>query len=313
MYAFWAFSVILVAFGLSGPDPEPASTPQPSSDITLKTRTTSTFQSPATVPARIRTDAVYISGQRERRDFSWGGVAGASGMDSSTIRDCKLRQWIMLAHQSRTYIVRPFPDLEAERQTAERIAKAKAGLKAGRIKPIPIPPDAPVTTIETIDTGERRNIAGFTLRHLRQTETTSGGSQSFAKRTRAVMRDGWYVDLPDVNGCGDRASTTEETRGYAILRSGIDVPAQVEFKGNVPPHLGTPVETIITTEYGDGTATVEKTEFVELSHSPVDARLFEIPRDYREALHTPYGGRDMMQADTLVNRARAWWRQLWFR
>ncbi len=311
MYVLWAFSVVLLALGFSGRDPEPPNAPHPGPDITLKTRTTSTFHSPAATPIRIRTDAVYISGKRERRDFSWDGVAGASGMDSSTIRDCTLHRWIILAHQPRTYTVHPFPDLEAERATAERIAKAKADIKAGRIKPVPIPPDAPVTTIETIDTGERREIAGFTLRHLRQTERTSGSSHSLAHRTRAVTRDGWYVNLPDVSGCGEPSSATGQGQGYAMLRPALDVPARVDFKGNVPPHLGTPVETIITTEYGDGTMTVEKTELVEFSRAPVDATLFEIPADYRDALHTPYGGRDMMQPDTLFNRARAWWWQLW--
>lgn len=88
------------------------------------------------------------------------------------------------------------------------------------------------------------------------------------------------------------------------------MPARLEFKG-IPPILGTPVEEINTTEYGDGNVTVDKTELIELSRAPVDPSLFEIPSGYREALHTPGGGRDMMQPDTLFNRARAWWQQLW--
>ncbi len=187
----------------------------------------------------------------------------------------------------------------------EQRDKAVVDMKSGKRKLPPIPPDASVITIETNDTSERREIAGFTLRHIKQTETQPAQANGHM-RGSTETRDGWYMELPNPQGW-PKNDRREGWTTITLGRSGADALPRFEFKGNAPPRLPTVIEEIHTTKYDNGTTWTEKTDLVELSRGPIDPKLFEMPQGYREALHTPNGGRDLMRPDTLMNRVRAWW------
>jgi hypothetical protein len=281
---------------------------QTSPGITLKTRTTSTVDVKGEMrPSRSHSQAMYIQGSRKRTDDTWDAFENVAANTSSRIEQCDLKRMVFLQHGPRVYDMMPFPDEAAQRASEERMQKAIADYKAGKLKTIPAPANTPVIKIETIDTGERKEVGGFTLRHIKQTENqpaqVAGGQGE-----RNDVKDGWYVDLPDPQQCPEYKVPKGWKRAtVAFVSAGVDVFPRLELKGNAPPRLPTAVEETHTTKYGDGTTLTEKTELVEFSQGPVDPELFEIPQGYRPALHTPNGGRDLMQPDTLINRMRAWW------
>jgi hypothetical protein len=283
---------------------------QSSLSITLKTRTTSTYQDQrGRRIGRTQSESIYIQGTRRRTDDISEAFEIAPANTSSRIEQCDLKRIIFLQHGPHVYDIMPFPDEAAERAWQERRDKALAEIKSGKRKLIPTPPNDAVITFETIDTGERKEIAGFTLRHLKQTQVTPGVLTGGKTGARTETRDGWYLELPNPEGCpAPRLPAGVTTFIFVtLLTSGVDVRPHVQVKGNAPSRLPTAVEEIHTTNDGDGTTWNEKTELVELSRGPVDPKLFELPQGYRPALHTPNGGRDLMRPDTLLNRIQAWW------
>jgi hypothetical protein len=48
---------------------------------------------------------------------------------------------------------------------------------------------------------------------------------------------------------------------------------------------------------------------VAFTVAPLDASLFEQPRNFRPALETPYGY-DMSKADSVTNRANYYWKEM---
>ena len=133
-------------------------------------------------------------------------------------------------------------------------------------------------TINTVDTGERKEMFGFTARHLKRTTMMESGPGACSQNKMKIENDGWYINLeyglacesasrapqmgPTSQGCRDR---------YQYHRTG-------------PATLGFPlIET--TTMYGeDGRATFTMMkEVTDISRQSLDAALFEIPAGYTQA------------------------------
>jgi hypothetical protein len=102
-----------------------------------------------------------------------------------------------------------------------------------------------------VDTGERKDMFGYPARHLKLTETTEG------KKERTET-DGWYIDVKDLPSCSGTSASTGYPAAYTIA----------SFAEN-----GKPASTIVM-------------QITDLKVDPLDATLFDVPADYKDASKT---------------------------
>jgi hypothetical protein len=216
------------------------------------------------------TSTTMIKGLRERSEMSMPGMPAGMGM--TTITECDLKRTIKINDRARKYMIEPMDTGEAE-------PRATSG--GGHASGEPSRRGGVVTmTTNTVDTGERKDMFGFTARHLRQTTMMESSPDACNPNNMKIERDGWYINLEYGLNCGSekppQAPSSMPTGGcrdtYRTKRTGV-------------ANLGYPlIET--TRMYGaDGqsvTFTMTK-EVIELSRQPLDAALFDIPAGYSQA------------------------------
>src|ERR1035437_8471059 len=97
---------------------------------------------------------IYARGERLRYSY---------GKGESLLRQCDLKRMIQVDDNAKTFLS----------QAAEQ----------------PATPDAskPAAQIAVVDTGERKEMFGYSARHLKMTETNAGSKE----RTET---DGWYIE-----------------------------------------------------------------------------------------------------------------------
>jgi hypothetical protein len=265
-------------------------------DLTFKTRVTFGEWSSSI-------ETLHLKGSRQRNEQVAEKPARPQ-MYSATITQCDQKRVIRLNDAAKTYVSNAMP--EGPQQT--RPAR-------------PVPPDqmtgADVTvTIDSVDTGERRQIGSYKARHVKTTITTKPGPGAATPTSIEEIED-WYIDLPGM-GCEE---ATKRTRGLisVIVATGPVRQDRVHIENLRTTLDGYAVEeTIRNTEAGH-TVVTKKVELLEFSEAPLDASLFELPADYSPALRNPRGDFDMTRPDTLSNRLQSYWAEMttsvqrWFR
>jgi hypothetical protein len=237
-------------------------------------------------------DTLYLKGARQRSE-TVVEKPGADAINSAVIRQCDEKRVFILNERDKIYASSEIEDW------SERLRKAR---------PVSLtqPSGAEVLmTIDSIDTGERRQFGHYAARHVRvkiRLEPSPGASTPAS----AEETDGWYVDLPGF-GCQEQASS-----GFVRLSASSgnrQDRMQIKWLGKAP--RGYPVEeTSLITE--PGTKTVSKVELLEISEAPLNPSIFELPAGYRQALQTGNGGADLTKPDTVSNRAQYYWTRLTF-
>jgi len=247
------------------------------SDLTVKTRRTTDDQ-------HVTEEALYLKGPRERRESA---LVGKNLSKSITITQCDQRLRVSMNDKEKTYVSFPIEDW------SERIKRAR---------PIPAEQLAGVdvnVTIDSVDTGERRQFGNYTARRVKTTTKVEPGPGAVTPPS-LTEGDGWYIDLLGL-GCQDSRSVSF---GWLHASSGKQDRTVLKRLGTAP--RGYPLEeTTHRTEAGR--ASVSKVELLEFSETPLDASLFELPAGYRPALRNPYGNYDMTKPATLANRLQAYW------
>lgn len=236
----------------------PAAAKPPAGDFKLVYRTTSngqTYQS-----------STMIKGARERSEMNM-----AAGMDIVTIMQCDLKRTIQLSDRARKYVVTPM-------NTAEVAQPAKAQ-NTGPVVQASRKGGVVTYTTTATDTGERKEMFGFTARHIKTSLTIDSSPDACNPTHQKMETDGWYIDLAFGIDC-DLGRTHVPSR--PMLGGGCQ--DRVQFKREGTARTGYAVSET-TTMYGpDGRVmfTTSK-EVVELSRAPLDAALFEVPAGYTEA------------------------------
>jgi hypothetical protein len=146
--------------------------------------------------------------------------------------------------------------------------------------------------LETVNTGEQREIFGHTARHLitRERRIAEVGACS---GNSEVDKDGWYITLSgptvsyeaslqyiDVHPCRDRVVMhgTKLRKGFLVLETTTE---------KSPGQFGSSPELWSTSR-----------EVIELSEQPLDNNLFQPPRDFKRVDHLP-GDRPMSWRERL--------------
>jgi hypothetical protein len=223
-------------------------------DVKIKSRQTMQGQS--------YENTTYIKGKRQRTE-SMGG-------QSVTIQQCDLRRDIQSMPALAAYTVRPYESAGAAatgapasdtRQTTER---TKGGLIT--------------STITTRDTGERKQMFGYTARRIITTVETKSSPDSCTPTDSRMETDGWYIDAAFALDCD-----LERAAGYQHRPQGAGCRDRYETKQVGSAKRGYPVYEKMRMFEKDGRESFSMVnEVVELSQATLDASLFEPPADYRE-------------------------------
>jgi len=213
-----------------------------------------------------------IKGARERSEQHSG-----YGYDSVNITQCDLKRTIQISDRAKKYIITPL-------ETGEPSAPRTPGSPA----PASTTPTRRGGTVEyvtsAIDTGERREMFGFTARHVKSSIAINSSPDSCNPGSRRNELDGWYIDLSVEFNC--ELNRQPPTAPTGRMPSG-GCKDQVKFRREGNAKTGYPlIETVKV--YGDnGQLMFSQTkEVVELSRESLDIALFDIPAGYTEAANT---------------------------
>lgn len=205
-------------------------------------------------------NTTYIKGRRQRTETM-------SRMMVS-ITQCDLRRAIQMNPSTKTFVVNEFGEIET---TGANPVNAKTNApvtKGGRV----------LTTITIKDTGERKQMFGFTARHLIITMSTESSPESCSKTKSKMETDGWYIDFEPGFDCEQnynaRANTPKSSGGCQD---------KYEMKTIGTGKRGYPLYEKMTFFDESGKETMSMVnEVVELSKATLDPTLFEVPTDYQQ-------------------------------
>lgn len=233
----------------------PAPAPKTDLKITYKTNTGGQMMESATM----------LKGRRERSELRTAHMAMV------TIVQCDLKRTIQLSDNARKYVITSMEPGESPGSAPSSAAPsgpAEPSRQGGVV----------TYTTTSIDTGERKEMFGFTARHIKSSTVTESSPDACNPMKQRIERDGWYIDFSFGLDCNQGGSSAAN---YPVAPGGCR--DRVQFKQLGAARIGYPlIET--TTMYGaDGKAMFTSTkEVVELSREPLDAALFDVPAGYTE-------------------------------
>lgn len=238
-------------------------------DIKVKSRTSFAGQ-----PGSETT--TYIKGKRQRAEMP-GQMA--------TVTQCDLRRTVQLNGLTKTYTVSPFDDPATATQTIEAAAPSAPARKGGVVT---------MTTTMT-DTGERRQMFGYTARRIKSSMVTESSPDACNPQKMKMESDGWYIDLNVGFDCYDKGATAYRAHSAP---GGCQDTYRTKQVGAAK--LGYPVSVTTTMFDETGRQTMSFTqEVLEISKATLDASLFDVPADYREVKDAS----EMYSAAAIANAA----------
>lgn len=206
-------------------------------------------------------NTTYIKGKRQRSESMNGMMIN--------LTQCDLRRGVQLNSQSKTYVVNAFNDGTQPAAKSTAVVDKNGVVQAGgRV----------TTTVTTKDTGERKQMFGFTAKHLIITMETVSSPDSCNKMNTKMQTDGWYIDAEFVLDCD---YGYQGYNGYNSKSGGCKDKYEMKTIGTAK--RGYPVYEKMTMFDESGKETYSMVnEVVELSKATLEATLFDIPADYRE-------------------------------
>ena len=250
---------------------------------------------------------IYMQGDRKRMEFrnssgqkqADGSIRPLYGPRLVSITRCDLGRAFEVNLDTSEYTSSPYPP---QPLTQEEL-KAR-----GLQNPLTYVSDKPTLRIEltTTDTGARKEMFGYTARHIITTrrQTPLEGSPS---QPQESMTDGWYIDskpgdstdidLQQRLSCDRKWSEGKRGHGYSLALGGnrpVDRPTFVTIG---EPETGFAIQSVTTTNsmrsLPDGTRKQSSSKFethvMELESGPLDPSLFEIPSGFKHVDHIERG------------------------
>ena len=223
-------------------------------DTKVKTRQTSGGQT--------YENATYIKGKRQRTETNNGQMI--------MLQQCDLRRNIQIMPQAQAYVVHPYdqPATSNAANNAATTSQPNAVKKGGVV----------TSTVTTKDTGERKQMFGYTARHIITTMVMDSSPDACSPVKNKMQIDGWYIDAAFALECDSSQAYTN----YRPQASG-GCQDRYETKQIGMAKKGFPVWEKMTMFGPDGAesfATVN--EVVEFSQATLEASLFDVPAGYRE-------------------------------
>ena len=210
---------------------------------------------------------LYIKGQRMRNEMAGGG------MGFTTILQCDLKRTLTINEKTKTYMV----------SSTDRPNTAMGAGDGGAIGVTPPPQNdqtpmrgGVVNVTNTItDTGERKEMFGFTARHIK-TSIIKKASLEACDKDQKVETDGWYIDFQYAFECPSQ--TQKMPTPPAHSQPGCKDDVRTRTIGSAK--LGFPLLVTTTIYQPDGRTSTMTQEVLELSREPLSASLFDVPEGY---------------------------------
>ena len=227
-----------------------------SADTKIKSRQTSGGQT--------YENTSYIKGKRQRSETNNGQMI--------MIQQCDLRRNIQIMPQAKVYMIQPYDDPSAARTPTTTTGTAAA-------QPTEVRKGGVVTsTVTTKDTGERKQMFGYTARHIITTMEMKSSPDACSTVNTKMEIDGWYIDAAFALDCDSSRAYT----GYKPKASG-GCQDRYETKQIGLARKGFPVWEKTTMFGPNGTESFSTTnEVVEFSQATLDPSLFDVPEGYRQ-------------------------------
>ena len=203
----------------------------------------------------------YIKGKRQRSETNNGQMV--------VLQQCDLRRNIQIMPQAQVYMIQPY-DAANTTSTSPSAANSQPSTttKGGVV----------TSTVTTKDTGERKQMFGYTARHIITTMEMESSPEACSQVKSKMQIDGWYVDAefaidcdsgvtyrpypsPQSGGCQDRYVTKQvgtAKKGYPVWEK----------------------TTMFDPSGAESFSTIN--EVLEFSHATLDASLFDVPAGYRQ-------------------------------
>jgi hypothetical protein len=220
---------------------------------------------------------LYFKGARQRNELTRldGDKRESLG---TVIFQCDLNRYVWLDDEEKQFWATPYesPDLLALLPESPLPSVGEERRPGGVL----------TETFTVTDTGERREMFGYTARHIR---TTRAWEAAPACRQTPLRRetDGWYIDLlygfgcsPNLSGTHQHSVTYPETGCLRRYRQRYYRFARTQ-QGTARP--GFPVSEKITNYDDKGRPSTLTWEILEFSEGELDAVIFTTPETYRQA------------------------------
>lgn len=205
---------------------------------------------------------LYIKGQRMRSE--------SGGLGFSTILQCDLKRSLTINEKTKTYLI----------SSTDTSNTAVAG-DGGPAVPAPVTQNQPqrggvVNITNTItDTGERKEMFGFTARRIK-TSMVKTASPEACDKDQKVETDGWYIDFQYTFECPGQ--TQKPQAPTYRPRPGCKDDIRAKTVGTAK--LGFPLLVTTTVYQPDGRTSTMTQEVLELSRESLSSSLFDIPEGY---------------------------------
>lgn len=207
----------------------------------------------------------YIKGKRQRAEQNMGG------MQTINITQCDLKRSVQIMPQAQTYLINLWEQAPsvAPSITTTTSKQPSTTEKGGVI----------TMTFTTKDTGERKQMFGYTARHLIMTMESESSPDACSPVKHKTQTDGWYIDAAFALDC-----EMERYKNYTPSSAKPDCRDRYETRQIGTAKRGYPLYEKMTMFDQSGKETSSFTnEVVELSTTTLDAALFDVPAGYREA------------------------------
>ena len=223
-----------------------------SADTKVKTRQTSGGQT--------YENTSYIKGKRQRSETNNGQMI--------VVQQCDLRRNIQIMPQAQAYIIQPYDNASNSTSPGRTNSQPSATTKGGVV----------TSTVTTKDTGERKQMLGYTARHIITTMEMESSPEACSQVKSKMQIDGWYIDAEFALDCDSGVSY----RPYTPPQSGGCQDRYVTKQAGTAKK-GYPVWEKMTMFDQSGVESFSTiNEVVEFSQATLDASLFDVPAGYRE-------------------------------
>jgi hypothetical protein len=206
----------------------------------------------------------YIKGKRQRSETNGGQMI--------TVTQCDLRRNITIMPATQTYMIQPYDQpgssSTAPTNTTTPTATAQPTKKGGVV----------TSTVTTRDTGERKQMFGYTARHIITTMVMDSSPDACSQTKMKMETDGWYIDAAFALDC-DLGSSYRPPQ----MPSAGGCRDRYEMKQIGTAKKGFPVYEKMTMFGPDGRESFSTiNEVLEFSQATLDPSLFDVPAGYRE-------------------------------
>ncbi len=210
---------------------------------------------------------IYVKGARMRNEMLSGDMA------MMTVRQCDLKRTIMINDKTKTYLITP----DGTNATGQGGESGSVSSASNAQQPTETRRGGVVNVTSTVtDTGERKQMFGFTARHIKTSTVIEASPEACNKGTHKSETDGWYIDFQYDFDCPEQKKIV--TAAPVMTRP--DCEDEIRTKTIGTAKLGFPVSVTTTIYDSNGKTNTVTQEVLELSRAPLNVALFDVPAGY---------------------------------